>query len=134
MNYISINNLSWICGVYQPIPNYPLLDQQHLRWIDWFFERSGCRQIVQIYRDRGQSISTWFLPILQSMSRGGSRAAATSKMGLFVIIVNDFQPLTIITKCSILDVAPALDPPLTSIFLPYHLVVWRSSFRYVSYF
>ena len=30
----------------------------------------------------------------------------------FGIIVNGFQPLTIITKCSILDVAAALDPPL----------------------
>ena len=44
--------------------------------------------------------------------RGGSRAAATSKMEHFVIIVNGFQPLTIITKRSILDVAAALDPPL----------------------
>ena len=30
----------------------------------------------------------------------------------FVIIVNGFQPLTIITMRSILDVAAALDPPL----------------------
>ena len=45
--------------------------------------------------------------------RGGSRAAATSKMEHFVIIVNGFQPLTIITKCSTLDVAAALDPPLS---------------------
>ena len=44
--------------------------------------------------------------------RDGSRAAATSKMERFVIIVNGFQPLTIITKCSILDVAAALDPSL----------------------
>ena len=44
--------------------------------------------------------------------RGGSRTAATSKMERFVIIVNGFQPLTIITKRSILDVAAALDPPL----------------------
>ena len=29
-----------------------------------------------------------------------------------MIIVNGFQPLTIITKCSILDVAAVLDPPL----------------------
>ena len=33
-------------------------------------------------------------------------------MECFVIIVNGFQPLTIITKRSILDVAAALDPPL----------------------
>ena len=49
---------------------------------------------------------------------GGSRASATSKMECFVIIVNDFQPLTIITKHSILDVAAALDLPL---------VVWRGN-------
>ena len=44
--------------------------------------------------------------------RGGSRAAATSKMERFVTIVNGFQPLTIISKRSILDVAAALGPPL----------------------
>ena len=33
-------------------------------------------------------------------------------MERFVIIVNDFQPLTIITKPSILDVVAVLDPPL----------------------
>ena len=41
--------------------------------------------------------------------RGGSRAAATSKMERFVTIVNGFQPLTIISKRSIVDVAAALD-------------------------
>ena len=45
-------------------------------------------------------------------SRGGSRAAAKSKMECFVIIVNSFQPLTIITKRFILDIAAALDRPL----------------------
>ena len=45
--------------------------------------------------------------------RGGSRAAATSKMERFVIIVNGWKPLTIITKRSILDVAAVLDPPLS---------------------
>ena len=33
-------------------------------------------------------------------------------MELFVIIVNVFQPLTINTKSSILDVAAVLNPPL----------------------
>ena len=47
----------------------------------------------------------------ENIHRGGSRAAAKSKMERFVIIVNGFQPLTIITKHSILDVAAALDPP-----------------------
>ena len=44
--------------------------------------------------------------------RGGSRAAATSQMECFMIIVNDFQPLTITTEHSILDVAAALDRPV----------------------
>ena len=44
--------------------------------------------------------------------RGGFRAAATSEMESFVTIVNDFQPLTIITKLSIVDVAAVLDQPL----------------------
>ena len=46
------------------------------------------------------------------IGKGGSRVAATSKMECFVIIVNGFQPLTIITKHSILDVAAALNLPL----------------------
>ena len=44
--------------------------------------------------------------------RGGSRAAATSKMKYFVTIVKGWKPLTIITKRSILDVTATLDPPL----------------------
>ena len=44
--------------------------------------------------------------------RGGSGAAASSKMERFVITVNGFHPLTIITKHSILNVAAVLDPPL----------------------
>ena len=54
--------------------------------------------------DRGRIIIAYF--------RGGSKTAATSKMERFVIKVNGFQPLTIITKRSILDVAAVLDPPL----------------------
>ena len=46
------------------------------------------------------------------MIRGGFKTAATSKMERFVIIVNGWKPLTIITKRTILDVAGALDPPL----------------------
>ena len=56
-------------------------------------------------------------------SRGGSWTAATSKMEHFVIIVNRSKPLTIITKCSILDVAAVLDL-LTSL-----RGLWGSSFR-----
>ena len=59
-----------------------------------------------------KSSTKTFLFLFYNATRGGSRAAATSKMECFVIIVNGFQPLTIITKHSILDVAAALDPPL----------------------
>ena len=52
------------------------------------------------------------MPVLNTRHRGGSRAAAISKMGRFMIIVNSLKPLTIITNCSILNVAAALDPPL----------------------
>ena len=49
--------------------------------------------------------------------KSGSRAAPPSKVERFVMIVNGFQSLTIITKCSILDIAAVLDPPLvTDIF------------------
>ena len=43
---------------------------------------------------------------------GRSRAAGTSKTECFVIIVNGWKPLTIITNHSILDVAATLDPLL----------------------
>ena len=48
--------------------------------------------------------------------KGGSRSAATSKMECFVIIVNGFKLLIVITKRSILDVAVVLDPSLTVLF------------------
>ena len=48
-------------------------------------------------------------------SRDGSRTAATSKMEHFVIIVRGLQWLTIITKCSILEVPAVLDPLLGSV-------------------
>ena len=47
-------------------------------------------------------------------SRGGSRTVATSKMDHFVIIVNCWKPLTIITKSFILDVVAVLDLLLVS--------------------
>ena len=48
----------------------------------------------------------------KQLAGGGSGSTATSKMEHFVIIVNSWKPLTITTKCSILDVAAVLDPPL----------------------
>ena len=49
---------------------------------------------------------------LPNCLRGGSKAAVTSKMEHFVIIVNDWKPFIIIAKRSILDVSAALDLPL----------------------
>ena len=54
------------------------------------------------------------------MTRGGSRTAEAPKMEPFVIIVNDWKPLTIITKRSILDVPAVLDRSLKTT-LSYHL-------------
>ena len=57
-----------------------------------------------------------YLSINYYISRGGSRTSATSKIDRFLIIVNGFQPLNIITKRSILDVTVVLDPPLISFY------------------
>ena len=58
-------------------------------------------------------------------SRDGSRTAGTSKMELFMIIVNGSQSLTISTNYSILNVAAILDPPLDRI-LNKPLVIRKS--------
>ena len=58
--------------------------------------------------------------------RGGSRTVATSKMERFVIIVNGWKPLTIITKRSILDVAVVLDPSLGQ-RKPYSVIICTAS-------
>ena len=49
--------------------------------------------------------------VTPTLFRGRSKATATSKMECFVIIVNGWKQLSIITKRSILDVAVVLDPP-----------------------
>ena len=43
-----------------------------------------------------------------------------------MIIVDGFQPLTIITKRSILDVAAVLDPPLAKVLLPLEKAIYPS--------
>ena len=50
------------------------------------------------------------MPFNSGIFRGGSKTAVTSKIERFMIIVTGFQPLNIITKCSILDAAAVLDP------------------------
>ena len=65
--------------------------------------RRGCELVFVLFEE-------WVM-----IDRGESRTAATSKMEIFVILINGFQPLTIITKCSILDVTTVLDPPLMDV-------------------
>ena len=59
-----------------------------------------------------QVICVAYIIFFRFTYRSASRTAATSKMEHFVIIFNSWKPLTVITKCSILDVVAALDPPL----------------------
>ena len=67
-----------------------------------------------------------FLCRASNERRGGSRTAATSKMKHFVIVVNGFQPLTSITKSSILDIAAVLDPPLERV-ISFPLAIFSES-------
>ena len=55
--------------------------------------------------------------------RGASRTATTSKMELFVIIVNGWKSLTIITNCVILAGAAVLDPPLVIVYTLYTCIL-----------
>ena len=63
--------------------------------------------------ERGVTSATIRSSSSRLSARDGSRAAATSNMERFVIIVNGFQSLTIIAKRSILNVEAVLDPPLS---------------------
>ena len=64
-----------------------------------------------------------------SIHRGGSRTAAKSKMERFVITVNGWKPLTIITKRSILDVEAVLDLFLIQIIVTGTKWVYYSKFK-----
>ena len=71
--------------------------------MDWFLYDNGLRpERVKLANYIKRRI------VYSRETRGGSRAAATSKTERFVMIVNDWKPLTIITKRSILDVAAVL--------------------------
>ena len=63
------------------------------------------------------------LTLSLNASRGGSRAAATSKIERFVTIFNGWKPLTIMTKCSILNVAAALDPLLNQKSIIFIIII-----------
>ena len=68
--------------------------------------------IIQVFIFRNFKISL-FTKNIESRSR----TAATSKMEHYVITVNGWKLLTIITISYILDVAAVLDPPLNLNFL-----------------
>ena len=52
-----------------------------------------------------------------SKLRDVSKTPATSKMKFFVTLVNGFQPLTNVTKNSMLDLAGVLETPLIIIHI-----------------
>ena len=75
------------------------------------------------------SFSSWSKNSLRNVQRR-SWTAVTSKVELFVIIKSSsFQPLTIITKSSTLDVATVRDPPLMLNYLEV-FIDWVSTFLF----
>ena len=68
----------------------------------------------------------------QIITRGGYRTLPISKMDLFVIIAKGWEPLTIATKSSILDVKGVLGQALPVSF--FDLRDCLSTFRCISRF
>ena len=65
---------------------------------------------MNCYKVRIQYI---YINILVTAIRGASKTAATSLMRLFLVIVNELQPLTIVAKSSFSDIAAVLDLSLS---------------------
>ena len=83
----------------------------HTNIVSLFGVRRKCAYSICWLIPRQQDVSFFFFCYVSPPRGGpkdGSRTAVTSMMELFVIIVNGWKPLTIITKCSILDVAAFL--------------------------
>ena len=72
----------------------------------------------EIYPEKVEKIDKRPSDFRKSIGSGVSWVAAIFKMERFVMIANGFQPLTIITKRSILDFAVALDLPLIGLSYP----------------
>ena len=68
-------------------------------------------KILTVQTAKGPSEGN-FISKASLIPRDTSRAAAASEVELFVIIVNGWKTLTIITKSSTLDAAAVLDPRL----------------------
>ena len=109
------------------INNYPLFfhisDLFHILTILFILISSGKRMKIKILQidlmpqeklnpNENSKVVVAKCSTNTAQNRGGSRTTATFKMERFVIIVNGFQPVTIITKNSTLDVTAVLDPPL----------------------
>ena len=109
-----VDGLLWFSSNIDGLSKFLSLNHDPAEWR--LFIDSSKRNLKAVLLHNGNLKPS--IPIAHSVhlheSRGGSRAAATSKMERFVIIVNGWKPLTIITKLSILDVVATLDPPLES--------------------
>ena len=95
-----------------------ILEEWWFRWVQkvlqlpYLIWKHHVKTAVEFFRYTVDIVRA-FTSKLPGNARGRSRSAATSKMGHFVIIVNDWK-LTIIKKHSILDIASVLDPPLNA--------------------
>ena len=97
------------------LESFPVYLESYTENIPLIFGKLQKHMFTNIFcQNRGIciAIAMYIHSVIPMLLKGRSRAAATSKMERFVIIVNGFQPLTIITERPILDVAAALDPPL----------------------
>ena len=116
--YYAINCTSRYLTLREKCPNTELFLVRIFLYSDWI------RRFLRIWTLFTQcKCNLIFFEVYKNLIRGGPKAAATSKMEHFVIIVNGFvvtvngfQLLTIITKRSILDTATALDPPVLLIY------------------
>ena len=102
------------------------LHHNKLSWLNCFIYIAFAKNRWEFKLRKSKSHRKYFAK--ESGNRGGSTAAATSKMERFVIIVNDWKPLTIITKRSILDVAAVLDPPLRKSWKAQKIIIAVKNF------
>ena len=75
-------------------------------------DRNSRWKVYVSYMKLFLTLETIFCKFGVKSCRDVSRIPATFKMERFVIIVNGWKPLTIVTKSFILDVATVLDLPL----------------------
>ena len=110
--YLEIHYLKYVGILAYPLLNIEYFPRERKTVV--LVKRPDATLCIEFNDERSHQILWYDILMLckfKNRNRDGSRTAATSKMERFVI-VNGFQPLTIITKRSILDVAAVLDPPL----------------------